>query len=373
MILIAGHLTSVVLKGMSATVINVFMPCLLFSKTVPSFTSDNLGEVGVLILTSVFYQGILLLYNPIDISLRLNLCFDCPMCHAITILAIWSSFCWNLFKLGYSVLYIKLICATGDIPLAFVMTLTAAQPFTTEDQSLGIAYISIIIVWCFLTMFPFGGWMLVKRDFEIPLVPPDLEARGSGTGVHWLSRVKSVVGRRGTRAASVPPDGVRTVIHRAQPEPHELKPQIRESKLNSTILQDEDRRPSTSSITIQELDVIHPVRSLHSVHDDTELEDLSLAATPSLTRNRPFTVPTPMDPLYKRIGKKILKFLLSLISPPAIACLLSLLIALIPQLKALFVPDVPGVNMPDAPDGTPPLEWILDIATFGGILYKDSH
>ena len=54
--LIPGHLNSMVLKGMSTTVINVFMPCLLFSKTVPSFTADNLPEVGVLILTAVFYQ-----------------------------------------------------------------------------------------------------------------------------------------------------------------------------------------------------------------------------------------------------------------------------------------------------------------------------
>jgi hypothetical protein len=56
------------------------------------------------------------------------------------------------------------------------MTLTATAPFTTEYQSLGVAYISIILVWCFLTMFPFGGWMLVKRDFEEPLVRPDVEA-----------------------------------------------------------------------------------------------------------------------------------------------------------------------------------------------------
>jgi auxin efflux carrier family protein len=52
----AGHLNSAVLKGMSAVAINVWMPCLLFSKTVPSFTSDNVSEIGVLILTAVFYQ-----------------------------------------------------------------------------------------------------------------------------------------------------------------------------------------------------------------------------------------------------------------------------------------------------------------------------
>lgn len=54
--LIVGQLNSVVLKGMASAVINVFMPCLLFSKTVPSFTAENLGDVGVLVLTAVFYQ-----------------------------------------------------------------------------------------------------------------------------------------------------------------------------------------------------------------------------------------------------------------------------------------------------------------------------
>jgi auxin efflux carrier family protein len=44
------------MKGMSTVIINVFMPCLLFSKTVPSFQSDNLPEVGVLIMTAIFYQ-----------------------------------------------------------------------------------------------------------------------------------------------------------------------------------------------------------------------------------------------------------------------------------------------------------------------------
>jgi hypothetical protein len=53
-----GHLNPPVLKGMSAVVINVYIPCLVFSNTVPSFTSDNLSEVGVLILTAVFYQSI---------------------------------------------------------------------------------------------------------------------------------------------------------------------------------------------------------------------------------------------------------------------------------------------------------------------------
>jgi auxin efflux carrier family protein len=243
------------------------------------------------------------------------------------------------------------------------MTLTATAPFTTQDQSLGIAYISIIIVWCFLTMFPFGGWMLIKRDFETPRIQLDIEARGLGTGIRWLSCVKGIAIRRArtSRVACAKDSPLR------ENHVEDSKASFRDANISAKASQVEARRPSISSPSLQDPDIILPVR-LHSsqVHDDTELQDISLAAASSLSRYRSLTTPAPMDPRYKRIGRSVLKFLISLISPPAIACLLSLLIALVPQLKALFIPSVPGVDMPDAPDGLPPLEWILDIATFGG-------
>jgi auxin efflux carrier family protein len=261
---------------------------------------------------------------------------------------------------------VKLTLTIGDIPLAFVMTLTTTRPFTTQDQTLGVAYISIIIVWCFLTMFPFGGWMLVKRDFETPLVQSDVEARGYGRGMRWLSRVTGISMRRGTdvRVAgtnSTTPEDACVV------EIKEMDLQTKDVKLGETATGLENRRHSTSLESVPDPDSIHPVLShVSQAEDRTNLEDISLAATPSLSWHQSLITPNPPDPLYKRIGRNFLKFLWSLMSPPAIACLLSLLIALVPQLKALLVAAVPGVNIPDAPDGTPPLGWILDITNFGG-------
>lgn len=256
----------------------------------------------------------------------------------------------------------------GDIPLAFVMTLAASKPFTPEDQSLGIAYISVILVWCFLTMFPFGGWMLVKRDFDRPLVRDDVEESARGTGAKWITRVTQIAKRTAkSRVSCINPDrGSTSTVECVVLEDKDTKKIPRDSVINSLQVQ----RPRTSS-SVCEMETIQTVRSHHSnhsahTHDDTELQELSLAATPSLTNHRNLTHPTPLEPLYKRIAKSLFKFLLSLVSPPAISCLLSLLIALIPTLKALFVADVPGVYMPDAPDGMPPLGWLLDIATFGG-------
>lgn len=56
----------------------------------------------------------------------------------------------------------------------------------------------------------------------------------------------------------------------------------------------------------------------------------------------------------------------SLMRPVSVALLLSILIALVPWLKALFVrtPRVP--DMPNAPDGLPPLSFILDYTSYIG-------
>jgi hypothetical protein len=287
--------------------------------------------------------------------MRINIRVNGSMSNAFTSMAKWSIICRHVLKLGY-ILLLQLL-TLGDIPLAFIMTIAASKPFTSEDQALGIAYVSVIIVWCFLTMFPFGGWMLIKRDFEIPLPRNDVENSHHSTSINWITRVKATASRRREhhRVEMVSENG-------KQADSTNEKPQCREIKIDS-----EHAERHSTSIDVRELDVIRPVSQHSQIRiEQTELQDLSLAATPSLTRVRSLTTSTPLDPLWKRGGRKFLKFLLSLISPPAISILLSLLIALIPTLKALFVPGVPGTDIPDAPDGMPPLAWILDIATFGG-------
>jgi hypothetical protein len=63
--------------------------------------------------------------------------------------------------------------------------------------------------------------------------------------------------------------------------------------------------------------------------------------------------------------QSIWQFLKSFFTPPSTAILISFPIALIPNLKALFTP-VPGTFIPPAPDGQPPLAFVLDATTFMG-------
>lgn len=69
----------------------------------------------------------------------------------------------------------------------------------------------------------------------------------------------------------------------------------------------------------------------------------------------------------KRIGNEFVK---GLIMPVSIAVIVSIPCALIQPIKALFtpVPGWTGGRISDAPDGRPPLAWLLETATFiGGI------
>lgn len=58
-------------------------------------------------------------------------------------------------------------------------------------------------------------------------------------------------------------------------------------------------------------------------------------------------------------------FLKTLFTPPSIAIFIAFPISLIPKLKALFT-QVPGTFIPPAPDGQPPLAFVLDATTFMG-------
>ena len=63
--------------------------------------------------------------------------------------------------------------------------------------------------------------------------------------------------------------------------------------------------------------------------------------------------------------QSIWQFLKSFFTPPSVAILISFPIALVPDLKALFTP-VPGTFIPLAPDGQPPLAFVLDATNFMG-------
>lgn len=70
-------------------------------------------------------------------------------------------------------------------------------------------------------------------------------------------------------------------------------------------------------------------------------------------------------PRSKILAKHAKTFAVEWSSPRCLAIIIGLTIALVNPLKGLFTP-VPSAHIPNAPDGEPPLAFILDTATFIG-------
>jgi auxin efflux carrier family protein len=68
----------------------------------------------------------------------------------------------------------------------------------------------------------------------------------------------------------------------------------------------------------------------------------------------------------QRARTTAVSFLRSLLSPVTISVCTAFACSLIPPLKALFIANVPDTHIPNAPDGEPPLAFILDTASFIG-------
>lgn len=67
----------------------------------------------------------------------------------------------------------------------------------------------------------------------------------------------------------------------------------------------------------------------------------------------------------RRIMRRVHDFVVSLASPPSLSIIIAFPVALITPVKGLFVP-LPNSPIPNAPDGQPPLAFIMDTATFVG-------
>ncbi|KAG1717831.1 hypothetical protein EDB19DRAFT_1107932 [Suillus lakei] len=79
---------------------------------------------------------------------------------------------------------------------------------------------------------------------------------------------------------------------------------------------------------------------------------------PKFTENPSANQPRP--------AMRCANFLCNLVSPVLLSAVVSFIVSRISALKALFIPNVSGTNIPPAPDGQPPLAFIMDTVAFLG-------
>ncbi|BGO99685.1 Protein M3 [Rhodotorula toruloides] len=136
-------------KALSLLIINFTLPCLLFSKIVPSFTPDDVHALGPIILAAFFYQAL-----PGVLGVLARAVTETPHC----------------FR--YGILFAYMFGNWGDLPTAVVYSIAANAPFNgASDEALGIAYVSGFILVNYISSFPLQGLRLVQVDYHHPPNP----------------------------------------------------------------------------------------------------------------------------------------------------------------------------------------------------------
>ncbi|KAH6904625.1 membrane protein [Coprinopsis sp. MPI-PUGE-AT-0042] len=328
-------------RGCSQVLLYITIPCLMFSKIVPSFNQDNISAFGPLFLVGSLYQ-------------------------ILGILAAWiiRQVFWVPHRFRNGILVAGGWGNVGDIPTSVIMSITAAAPFTaSKDQDLSVAYISVFILVFTISLFPMGGQRWIIKDFEGPDVEPEevqekvRQRRKKLLGWAHITRSKS---RRDEESGEKREDDA--------PSHDNDATLVASSRLRRTSVQDHTCIAPKPSIPSD----LGPLSRQQTMDDTVVVVDTSKTPPSDVCdekvlherQQRPSSSLQSLSKL-KRFLSHVRKFVAGVLSPPSISILIALPISLIPQLKALFVV-VQGVDMPSAPDGQPPLAFIMDAAAFIG-------
>ncbi|GAA6025091.1 hypothetical protein JCM8202_001658 [Rhodotorula sphaerocarpa] len=359
-------------RSASLLLLNFLLPCLLFSKVVPSFTSENVHALGPICLAAFFYQAL-----PGALGMVIRSFTKTP----------------RLFRRG-------IVCAYmfgnwGDLPTSVVQSVMAGAPFNgEEDETLGIAFISIFILVNFISLFPLQGVRLIQVDYDRP-INAELELRYEDGQYGTLRKYANR-------------------LLRGRPLPHELEEererQIRiDDALDAAEAKGEkgdDQAATSATTTALPAVAIRPrmvtaatqttlnaagtappdaASEVTATRDLSSAPSILLEPVPSNLSARLASSPSagaaPGDEAgsasseasyHAKASVRALRSIQGLLrpiytSPPTMVLLTALVISLVPTLRALFVAPAPGAAFhPVAPDGKPPLAVLYDTAAFVG-------
>ncbi|KAG2122900.1 auxin efflux carrier [Suillus clintonianus] len=326
-------------------VLNITLPSLMFSRTASVLNAGNDAAFGPLLAIAVIYMAM-----GFALSLVIKQFFSVPsqFRYGIIVAGSWASSC--------------------DITISVMTDIMASLPFDgTHDQNLAVAYIGAFCVIFYMTLFTLGR-NLIERDF----IGTDGEVQGPCRAKRWellmvfVRRAKGVSSSEGDEEAGETYDPAASTMDAYAMTIKDLPPELLSlehsqtvSATSSTIVQ-HSMPPGRCDETLSSKDA--ESQTQHNMPSGQRDETLSsrdaepqtiLASTENSSASKPHPV------------MRYVKFLSCLISPVLMSVVVSIIVSRISALQALFIP-VSGTNIPPAPDGQPPLAFIMDSATFLG-------
>ncbi|KAK9243896.1 auxin efflux carrier [Lipomyces tetrasporus] len=371
-------------KKMSSVIINYFLPCIVFSKVTVAFDSHTMKIAGWTVLTALLYISCGCLFA---VLVRLFLPVPKYWKGGAKAAAIFNN--------------------SGDIPMAYVMTITASAPFVDGDEDKGIAYVTIFMAIYVITFFTCGGVQFIEQDFHVPDDDPEMIGDAKNEideklHVRKASKWRRLLHLKGKNIADLTELATddSEKIDSGQPTPSTTAPvPPSDSVINPMSMTESNAVASVSvgrgnAITDTRL---HPIESagLRSLRQEitagTGLRPTESAGMQSIRQRRsrlPRDAQTvvldeddddgeELDPVVSAVTMeletrhhqnwvvaRLILFLRNLYQPPAASLIISIVVAVIAPVKRLFIAtDYP---MRDAPDGLPPLDFVMDFVEFIG-------
>ncbi|KAH9894005.1 auxin efflux carrier [Cubamyces lactineus] len=384
-------------RGASIISMNVALPALIFANVVPSFTPSNVSALGPVILIASIY-----------------------MISGFLMGIIIREICYVPRNFWQGIVIMTGMSNWGNLPNAIVLSVTQQPPFNpATDPALGVSYVSIFTVcyhvifwigggahslsWDYLPGIPQGedaerriswkerplGHLIAKYILRLPATPSPENARDVTKDEEALSKKQSKASVE-TFEVSVP-DISKTMVPDETPSDSDIQLTRRTSRI-SAVTGFRSRRPSNAvppspvllritvpsaplrvTIPAASLRTTGPTSPLAGPPPPTPLRSVSIAEPIEQKR----VVDSPVDALVPTKAKAslfakvchrlgaIFRPFKAILHPVTVAISISLPVALVQPLKALFV-DVSSQGGPNwhGPDGRPPLAFVMDTAQF---------
>lgn len=381
-------------RDISDTVVTAILPCLVFDNVVTNLKSSDIKNIGIIFFTCTILSG-----TGIILAYILSIITRSP-----------KRWLGGLLSVG-------LFPNISDLPIAYLQTLAnGGLVFTAAEGDLGVAYVCIFLAAQAFYQFTFGLFRLVEWDFRDQLKDEENSTPTSATAsdasekndIEKESKQTSIAD---SQSKSITMPEVRTPedrdsydeelsISSSISEQHEVPPPLEigsSDQVNTHTSRDHDfisqtisgrsqgtRRDSITSI-LSPSNLLRPIKSkdlrimksqdigdvIHEYSEFDNLKDQSIerlvtgggdVATSIVSTKS--NVPNPPNTIMAKIKKRLLTVLKNILSPVSMTLIISLAVAMAPPLKALFVHST--FDIPDAPDGLPPLSFIIDITSYIG-------
>lgn len=361
-------------RDISDAIVTAIMPCLIFNKVVLYLKSSDIKNIGV-----VFFEGTLL-YG-VGALLGLATFYICRSPKA------WFG----------GLILVALFPNISDLPIAYMQTLAeTGSLFTTEEGNRGVAYVCIFLASQVFYQFSLGLYKLIQYDFRDELrdeekLPEEKVEDGSESGHnHGFDSRDSTSGTESLGNTSQLHNSGDFAIQQV------LEPQKSNSNsLDTGALIDSSPShilTSNSAATTNNINNnnnlslyetasraavlrtlpsqdIQDVINEYSEHDRLKAHRVRrvMSLTSECAVEKAEETENEIHPPQNRRARflnQLRATLRNFMAPNSVSLIVSLIIAMSPPLKALFVKST--FHIPNAPDNEPPLSFVIDLTSYVG-------